>query len=100
MCHLIETRNRQCISQTLLGTDRTRNRAPWAKKVVAICAVVGITKGLVGLAWDLGWFTLGSEAARRLDSYVYLVGGLLLGFIFSLILSGQLLGSRRSLQVA
>jgi hypothetical protein len=78
----------------LNALDRKRIRAPWAKLLFMICAVVGIAKGGIGLAWDLGWFTLATEASRRLDGYSYLVGGLLLGFLISLIVSGELLGHK------
>jgi hypothetical protein len=75
--------------------DKKRLRARWAKVVFIVSAVIGIARGMVGLAWDLNWFVLGSEASRWLDSYLYMVGGLLLGFIFSLIFSGQLVGAKR-----
>ena len=42
--------------------------------------------------WKMGWFTLGKEASYRLDSLFHMIGGLLLGFLFSLIFSGQLNG--------
>jgi len=76
--------------------SRKRIRARWANSTFAICAVVGVAKGLVGLAWHSGWLVLGSEASRRVDAFLYMAGGLLLGFIFSLIFSGQLGGSKRT----
>jgi hypothetical protein len=69
--------------------DKKRVRARWAKSVFVICAILGIAKGVVGLVWDTEWFVLGNEAGRR---HFYL-SGLLLGFLFSLILSGQLKGT-------
>ena len=69
----------------------------WAKSAFGIIAVIGIAVGVVRLAWDLGWFTVGSEAGRRLDDYLYMVSGVILGFLFSLILSGQLSGTKRDL---
>jgi hypothetical protein len=68
--------------------DKKRVRVGWAKLAFGIIAVIGIMDGAVRLAWDLGWFTVGSEAGRRLDDYLYMVGGVILGFLFSLILSG------------
>jgi len=76
--------------------DKKRIRARWAKAVFLVSAVIGIAKGVVGLAWDMGWFALGTEASRRLDAWLYMAGGLLLGFIFSLIFSGQLVGMKKS----
>jgi hypothetical protein len=77
--------------------DKKRIRTGWAKMAFGIIAIIGIARGVVELAWDLGWFTLGSEASRRLDDYLYMVSGVILGFLFSLILSGQLSGTKRDL---
>ena len=77
--------------------DKKRIRTGWAKKVFGIIAIIGIARGIVELAWDLGWFTLGSEVGHRLDDYLYMVSGVILGLLFSLILSGQLSGTKRDL---
>jgi hypothetical protein len=77
--------------------DKKRIRLGWAKSAFGIIAVIGIAVGVVRLAWDLGWFIVGSEAGRRLDDYLYMVSGVILGFLFSLILSGQLSGTKRDL---
>ena len=77
--------------------DKKRIRSGWAKVAFGIISVIGISHGIVRLAWDLGWFTLSSEAGRRLDDYLYMVSGVILGFLFSLILSGQLTGTKRDL---
>ena len=77
--------------------DKKRVRADWAKMAFGIIAVIGIARELIELAWDFGWFTLGSEAGRRLDDYLYMVSGVILGFLFSLVLSGQLSGTKRDL---
>jgi hypothetical protein len=77
--------------------DKKRIRVGWAKSALGIIAVIGIVVGVVRLAWDLGWFTVSSEAGRRLDDYLYMVSGIILGFLFSLILSGQLSGTKRDL---
>jgi hypothetical protein len=79
--------------------DKKRIRAGWAKLTFGIIAVIGFAKGVVCLAWDLHWFALGSAASSRLDAFLYhFVDGLLLGFILSLILSGQLSGTKRDLR--
>ena len=77
--------------------DKKRIRAGWAKLAFGIISVIGIAHGVVRLAWDLGWFTLGSTASHRLDATQYQVGGVILGFLFSSILSGQLTGKKRDL---
>jgi hypothetical protein len=80
-----------------LPFDKKRIRVGWAKFVFGIISVTGITDGVVRLAWDLGWFALGSNASSRFNGYLYMVGGVILGLIFSLILSGQLTGTKRDL---
>jgi hypothetical protein len=75
--------------------DKKRVRARWANMVFILGSIIGIAKGTIGLAWDLGWFALGSEASGRLDRYLAMIGGLLLGFLFSLIFSGQLTGKKQ-----
>jgi len=80
-----------CVYLAFIPFDKKRVRARWAKSVFAICAVAGITIGMFGLASVMGWFMAG----RLLQSYLDMVGGLFLGFIFSLIFSGQLSGIKR-----
>jgi hypothetical protein len=78
----------------LVVFDRKRVRAPWAKSVFVICSIVGIVAGVIGLAWDLGWFFLASEATRRLEGFLSFAHGLSVGFLFSLIFSGQFTGAK------
>jgi hypothetical protein len=86
-----------CASLGFMPFDKKRIRVGWAKLAFGIIAVIGIVRGVIELAWDLGWFTLGGDAGRRLDDYLYMVSGVILGFLFSLILSGQLTGKKRDL---
>jgi len=71
--------------------DKKRIRAKWAKTVFILGSVIGIGRGVVGLSWDFGWLSLGSREMRDYD----VIGGLLLGFLFSLIFSGQLSGKKQ-----
>jgi hypothetical protein len=71
--------------------DKRRVRAGWAKTIFILGSVIGIGKGIVGLAWDLGWLSLSSQEIRIYDA----IGGLLLGFLFSLFFSGQLGGKKQ-----
>jgi hypothetical protein len=81
--------------------DRNRVRAPWAKIVFLICGIIGVARGAIALAWDLGWFSLGRAAGYKLDGLLnHFIDGLLLGFILSLILSRQLLGTKKSSDAA
>ena len=77
--------------------DKKRIRVGWAKLAFGIISVIGVARGAIELAWDLGWFTLGNAAGRLLDYFLYMASGVILGFLFSLILSGQLSGTKRDL---
>jgi hypothetical protein len=74
--------------------DRKRIRVRWAKIIFILVSIIGIARSVVGLAWDLGWFSLGGIGSRILDRLIAMAGGLLLGFLFSLIFSGQLTGKK------
>ena len=78
--------------------DKKRMRAGWAKLVFLISAFIGVAKGAIGLAWDMGWFALDVKANWLLNSLLYGDSGLLLGLILALILSGQLSGTKRVVQ--
>jgi hypothetical protein len=87
-----------CAYLAFIPFDKKRIRARWAKLAFAICAVSGIARGVIGLAWDSNWIRLGNDAGRLFDDYLYMGSGVILGFIFSLILSGQLRGSKRDME--
>jgi hypothetical protein len=76
--------------------DQKRIRARWANATFALCAVVGLSKGVIGLAHHKGWLAPDGAAANRVDAYLYLAGGVLLGLILSLFFSGQMSGIKRT----
>jgi hypothetical protein len=76
--------------------ERRRERVWWANIVFGITVAVGFAKGLVGLLWELGCFTVGRTGSYRLHLLFNVADGLLMGFLISLILSGQLTGTRQS----
>jgi hypothetical protein len=84
-----------CAIFAFIPFDRRRVRARWANCTIGICSVIGIARGVGDLAIGFGWLEFGSQAYRLLDCNYYLTGGLLLGFLFSLIFSGQLIGKKR-----
>jgi hypothetical protein len=75
--------------------SKRRVRARWANMVFILGSTIGIAKGSITLAWDLGWFTVSDRSGRLLEDYLSMTGGLLLGFLFSLIFSGQLTGKKQ-----
>ena len=75
--------------------DKKRIRARWSKFIFVASGVLGIARAAVGLMFDIGWVVVTNNVSYEVHAALHAVDGLLLGFIFSLILSGQLLGSRR-----
>ena len=75
--------------------DRARDRANWAKTLFVLTGVIGCAMGATRLALDVRWLQIGDRPTRELHILLGQVGGLLLGFIFALIISGQLIGRKK-----
>ena len=75
--------------------DKKRIRAPWAKLVFVLVSIIGVAKAFVQLGIDFSWFTVSHGAGYLLNDYVSMTGGLLVGFLFALIFSGQLNGKKQ-----
>jgi hypothetical protein len=75
-----------------------RLRATWATRVFVLSGLIGVAKGIARLMLDEHWFQVSNDMRPQLYLWLRLVDGILLGFIFSLILSGQLLGTKRAMQ--
>ena len=78
--------------------DKQRVRAGWAKLAFGIIAPLWIAVGAVRLAWDLGCFQLDTDAFDRLNCFVYITAGLVIGVVIALVLSGQFTGAKRVLE--
>ncbi|HSY20278.1 MAG TPA: hypothetical protein VK815_18175 [Candidatus Acidoferrales bacterium] len=75
--------------------DRQRVRAGWAKLAFGLIAPIWIAVGAFRLASDMACFQLGDDAFNRLNSYVSSAGGLVIGVVLALVLSGQFRGTKR-----
>lgn len=75
--------------------SKRRARADWAKRLFIAGSAIGVARGLVGLAWDLRYFSFGSTGSQAFIAYNSMIGGLLLGFLIALAVSGQLLGKKQ-----
>ena len=62
--------------------SKRRVRARWANVLFILGSVIGIVGGLISLAWDLGWFSVGGKGGQILEAYLWMVAGLLQGFLF------------------
>jgi hypothetical protein len=83
---------------TLIGYhsfDKKRIFAEWSKACMRILALIAIIMGVIEIAWNLSWFTLGDDAAHQLDGWRSFSRGLLLGLLVALSLSGQLIGMKK-----
>lgn len=86
------------VSGVLLGFapfDKKRVRARWAKLAFGIMAVIWTAVGGVRLAWNLDCFQLSPEAFVRVDDYVCIATGMVIGMVIALALSGQFVGVKR-----
>jgi type III secretory pathway component EscT len=77
----------------VLPFQKKRERARWAKLAIVISGLLGITDGVLSLLVDVHWFDRSSLHGIYVMRHV--IEGLMLGFMFSLILAGQMLGSKR-----
>ena len=75
--------------------DKKRIRAPWAKLVFLLASIIGIAKAFAQLAMNFGLFTVSHEANQLVSDYISMASGVLLGFIFALVFSGQLNGKKQ-----
>jgi hypothetical protein len=75
--------------------DKKRVRARWAKLAFGIMAVIWTAVGVVRLAWNLDCFQLGPDAFVRVNDYVCIATGMVIGVALALILSGQFFGAMR-----
>jgi hypothetical protein len=86
------------VGSALLGSvafDRVRKRELWAKVALFVFGIIGVARGSIGAALHLDWLGLTSNAGARLENSLSLMSGVSVGIIFSLIISGQLFGSKR-----
>ncbi len=75
--------------------DKKRVRADWANWAFGIMAVLCIAIGVVKLIGNLGYFQLNSDAFDRVNSYVCMAQGMVMGVLLALVLSGQFMGAKR-----
>jgi hypothetical protein len=75
--------------------DKKRVRAGWAKRAFGITAVLWIAVGAVRLAGNLDCLQLSPEAFDRVNSYVCMTQGIVVGVLLALVSSGQLIGAQR-----
>lgn len=75
--------------------DKKRVRAGWAKLAFGIIATISTAVGVVRLAWNLDCFQLGPDAFVRVNDYVCIASGVVIGTVIALALSRQFTGAKR-----
>jgi hypothetical protein len=73
-----------------------RNRALWAKVIFITSGLLGISSHIVKITLDIGWFAVSKHTFHNFYMVFRVVDVLLLVLIFVLIITGQLLGAKRT----
>jgi hypothetical protein len=81
-----------CFLFVPFSTNRTR--AKWAKLLFVITGILGITVGAIHLALDTGWLTFSAHTIRGIYIVLHNLGGVWMGFLISLFISGQVDGTK------
>jgi len=82
----------------LLPLDPSRARAVWAKTVFLTVGIVGVLVTGTELLLALHWIVPSRDAARTIHQGKVSLCGFMVGLILALILSRQLLGTKRDSQ--
>ncbi len=78
-----------------MSFDKKRVRAGWAKRAMGITAVLLIAVGAVRLAGNLDCLPLSPEAFDRVNRYVCIAEGVVMGVVLALGLAGQFIGTKQ-----
>jgi hypothetical protein len=89
------------VCSALLGCqpiDRKRRFAGWATALLVLVGVLGISQGMILIAWDLDWISVGEEGGHRLWGWLSFMGGISLGMILALLLSREMFGHKKTIE--
>jgi hypothetical protein len=75
--------------------DRKRSRSPWAKSLLAASALLLVLKGGVHLLTYYHLWTPPPVMQRGLPHTLATIGGIILGFLLAVAVSGELTGRKR-----
>ena len=78
----------------LFAFDPQRSRPRWAKGLLVGTGLIGVAMGLVSLLINQHWAFVGDPACNFVNDVLNKVDGLLVGFILTLMMSGQLFGTK------
>jgi hypothetical protein len=94
LTHWVQVAGGACFVWFAFVSGPRRNRAHWARLLLALTGVITVALGATQLLGDYRWLVFGPRMTVIAQGTFHLIRGLILGFIFSLILSGQLLGTK------
>jgi membrane protease YdiL (CAAX protease family) len=79
--------------------DKSRARAVWATWIFLAFSALALVIGVINIALKLHWIVLEQDWEEPL--HVILVGmmGVAIGLVFTLVVSGQLMGTKRPFQL-
>jgi len=78
--------------------NTTRVRARWAKFTIIISGLLGMVYASVYLMLHSGWLVVDSHSNHVIHIWLRLFAGIFLGVIFTLMIAGQLRGSKRDVK--
>ena len=74
--------------------DRRRRRAQWARLVLGVSGIIGVAYGVTDLMLDARWLVLSDDNQYAVHTLLHHMCGLLLGFLLSVIIAGEIRGSK------
>lgn len=74
--------------------SRKRKRARWARIVLGASGMIGLAYGVTYLALDSRWLVLTDDNSYLVHTLLHHTGGLLLGFLLSVVIAGETEGKK------
>jgi hypothetical protein len=75
--------------------DRKHVREGWAKSAFLFFGLIGMADSVVYLTLHERWLVVDTNANHVIHRLLSFAGGIIVGIVFTLMLSGQLLGTKR-----
>lgn len=85
-----------CVFLIFYAFDNRRIRARWASCILIASGLIGVAAHVLSLMLDMHWLMLSRQADYGFHVGYFTVNGIILGWLFALIFSGQLSGSKRT----
>jgi hypothetical protein len=74
--------------------DRKRQRAQWARLLLGASGILGLGYSVTYAMLDSGWLVLIGDNNYKVNTLLHHTGGLLLGFLLSIVIAGEARGRK------